>query len=254
MFLHHIQHFYRLKNLWPLLCFFCPCLWVFRFYNAPVISSTGLFFLSGSLLMRMVGCCINDICDRDIDRKTHRTKDRPLACGALSIKTAIILSVIPVAGACILFLYLNRLSQIMAIIGFILTIAYPFGKRFFKAPQVILALCINMGTWITWSELSGDVVHINNILLLYGRGFFWTLFYDTMYGYQDLQDDKKNNIQSLSILNEKHPKMWFLFYHLCMCICDWEWRLFLIGFILIMLWTPHKSRLISRAVMCMGCL
>jgi 4-hydroxybenzoate polyprenyl transferase len=214
----------------------------------------GLFFLTGSFLMRMVGCSINDLCDRDIDKNTHRTKNRPLACGVLSVKIAILFLVIPMTGAGVLFLYLNPLSKAIALFGMILTIIYPLSKRFLKAPQMILGLSINMGVWIVWSELSGEISYVKNIMLLYGRGFFWTLLYDTVYAYQDIEDDKKNNVFSLAIVNDKYPKIWFFLYHLCMCVCDWNVWLFLIGLVLIILWAPHRSRLICRAMMCMGIL
>ena len=100
--MQHLKIFIELTRLNKPIGFmllFWPCSWglAYAFYfNQNInlfIYYLALFFL-GSLLMRSAGCIVNDIVDKDFDKKVKRTKKRPLASGRITVKRSLIYVVI----------------------------------------------------------------------------------------------------------------------------------------------------------------
>ncbi|HJD55440.1 MAG TPA: 4-hydroxybenzoate octaprenyltransferase [Rickettsia endosymbiont of Pyrocoelia pectoralis] len=169
-------------------------------------------FILGSITTRSGGCIINDIFDRKFDKHVARTKNRPLASGALSVSYAI--SIIVILSIISLFILLS-LSKIAIYIGFFAVIMisiYPLMKRITYFPQVFLGVTFNLGTLIAYAAVQ-DTLDLAAIIM-YLACCFWTVGYDTIYGFADIEDDKKIGIKSLSIyLENKHYKFWlYAFY------------------------------------------
>lgn len=154
--------------------------------------------------MRSAGCIINDIWDRKIDAQVERTKNRPLASGALKLYHAILLLIICLFIGLFTFLELNLLAQKIALGAFALAILYPAMKRFFPLPQLFLGTAFNLGALIAWATINNSVDL--GAILLYIAGILWTLGYDTIYGHQDIKDDKKIGIKSTPITFGKYSK------------------------------------------------
>ena len=192
----------RLKKPIGFMLLFWPCAWglslaydfskgfyVYAFYLI-------LFFL-GSVLMRSAGCIVNDILDKEFDTKVFRTKNRPIASGKISVKLAIIYSIILCFFALLVLLNFNLLTIILALGSMPLAFIYPLMKRYTYWPQLFLGITFNFGLILGWTAIKGDI----NILpiLLYIGAIFWTLGYDTIYGYQDIKDDEIIGLKSTSI-------------------------------------------------------
>ena len=192
----------RLKKPIGFMLLFWPCAWGLtlaydfssdlKIYIIYLI----LFFL-GSVLMRSAGCIVNDILDKDFDAKVFRTKKRPIASGKVSIKLGIFYSVVLCLIALLILLNFNLFTIILALGSMPLAFTYPLMKRYTYWPQLFLGITFNYGLILGWTAVHGQ---INLIAVLFYLGaIFWTLGYDTIYGYQDIKDDEIIGLKSTSI-------------------------------------------------------
>ena len=172
-----------------------------------------LLFAYGSFIMRSAGCIINDIIDRKFDKNVKRTKSRPLASENLEITDAIILFIIFLSIGLSILLTLNPTCILLGFIAFPLVLLYPLMKRYTYFPQLFLAIVFNFSILISWTAAKG--IFDNQSLLLYLACIFWTLGYDTIYAYQDKEDDKKIGVKSLAIYLEQNIKLWITLFYLC---------------------------------------
>ena len=215
----HISIFFeltRLKKPIGFMLLFWPCLWgltiAYNFENNlnKYFFYLALFFL-GSLFMRSAGCIVNDIFDRDFDKKVERTKNRPLASGKISIFLASIFALVLCLLALIVLINFNFLTIILAIASMPFAFSYPLMKRFTYWPQLFLGITFNYGLLLAWISIH-ESISLAPILLYLGA-IFWTLGYDTIYGYQDIKDDEIIGVKSTSIKFKDNPKkILYLFY------------------------------------------
>jgi 4-hydroxybenzoate polyprenyltransferase len=155
-------------------------------------------FVLGVLIMRSAGCVINDFADRKFDRQVRRTRERPLATGSVTPAEAIVLFVALTMIALGLVLTLDKLTQMLAIAAAILTIVYPFCKRFFAAPQLILGAAFAWGIPMAFAAQTGAVPRLAWLMWLVV--LVWAVIYDTMYAMADRVDDLRTGIRSTAIL------------------------------------------------------
>ena len=162
----------------------------------------------GAFLMRGAGCTWNDILDRKIDGAVERTRSRPIPSGQVTLTQAIVWMMVQIALAGLILLSYNFNSIILGLSSLFLVVIYPFAKRFTWWPQVFLGLAFNWGILLLFVAHTGSLNW--PIIALYFAGIFWTLFYDTIYAYQDSQDDLIIGVKSTAILFGAHPKKWLL--------------------------------------------
>jgi len=203
----------RIKKPIGYMLLFWPCLWGLTIaynYNNDIkiyLKYLLLFFL-GAVLMRSAGCIINDIVDRDFDAKVERTKNRPIASGVINVKTALFFSSILCALAFIVLIQFNTFTILVALASMPLAFLYPYMKRFTYWPQLFLGITFNYGLILGWTSINIDIEPI--IIIFYIGAIFWTLGYDTIYGYQDIKDDEIIGVKSTSIKFKNNPKL-FIF-------------------------------------------
>ncbi|MET0307660.1 MAG: 4-hydroxybenzoate octaprenyltransferase [Sphingomonas sp.] len=153
-----------------------------------------LWFLLGSIAMRGAGCVYNDIVDRDLDRQVARTRSRPLASGAVTLKAAWVwLFALCLVGLVVL-VQLRPFAVWMALASLALVAAYPFMKRITWWPQAWLGLVFSWAAVVGWAEAPD--VHLTPGLLLYAGSIFWVIGYDTVYALQDVEDDALVGVRS----------------------------------------------------------
>ena len=203
----------RLKKPIGFMLLFWPCAWgltlVYDFNNnLNVYFFYLILFFLGSVLMRSAGCIVNDILDKEFDKKVSRTKDRPLASNKISIGVAIIYVLILCFLALIVLLNFNIFTIALALGSMPLAFTYPLMKRFTYWPQLFLGITFNYGLILGWTAISGEL-NIIPIIFYFGA-IFWTLGYDTIYGYQDIKDDEIIGLKSTSIKFKDKSKI-FLF-------------------------------------------
>ena len=156
-----------------------------------------VLFLVGAIVMRGAGCVINDLWDRDLDRAVARTRDRPLASGQVSVKTAFgFLASLAVIGVLVL-IQLPLKAMIVGIASLPLIIVYPLAKRFTGLPQIVLALTFSWGALLGWASL--DQWPSLPAFLLYAASALWVFGYDTIYAIQDMADDASVGIKSSAL-------------------------------------------------------
>ena len=198
----------RLKKPIGYMLLFWPCAWGltlaydFKSRLDDYFFYLTLFFL-GSILMRSAGCIVNDILDKEFDKKVERTKDRPLASGKVSWKLALIYALVLCLVAFIVLLNFNLFTIILALGSMPLAFTYPLMKRYTYWPQLFLGITFNYGLILGWAAVNGKVEIIP--LLFYIGAIFWTLGYDTIYGYQDIKDDEIIGLKSTSIKFKRRP-------------------------------------------------
>ncbi len=156
----------------------------------------------GTLATSAAGCVINDFWDKDIDPQVDRTKNRPLASRALSIKIGIGIFFVSLACAAILAFYLNALSFWLCVAAVPFIICYPLAKRVFPIPQLVLSICWGFAVLISWSAVTASL--ITPTWYLWGATVAWTLGFDTVYALSDREDDLKVGINSSAIFFGKY--------------------------------------------------
>ena len=164
--------------------------------------------------MRSAGCIVNDIVDKDLDKKVFRTKQRPIASGKISVLNAFIYVIFLCLAALIILLQFNLLTIILGICSMPLAFSYPFMKRITYWPQLFLGLTFNWGIIMGWTSITNSI-SIEPIIL-YLSAIFWTLGYDTIYGLQDLHDDEIIGVKSTSIKFKNNVKF---FVGACYTLC-----------------------------------
>ena len=220
----------RLKRPIGFMLLFWPCLWGLTLvydFNSNLFNYFfySTLFLSGSILMRSAGCIVNDIADKNFDQKVERTKNRPIASGKVSVKLASTYAFVLCGIAFLVLINFNKLTILMALISMPLAFTYPLMKRITYWPQLFLGITFNYGLVLAWISISGEISIIP--IIFYLGAIFWTLGYDTIYGFQDIKDDEIIGVKSTSIKFKNDPKK-FLFISYCMFIIS----LFLIGILM----------------------
>ena len=160
----------------------------------------GLFvvFVVGVFIMRSAGCVLNDYVDRNIDPYVERTRNRPIASGAVAPTEALTLFVALGLIAIGLATMLNRPAQLLAIVAAGLTLAYPFIKRFVSIPQFILGAAFGWAVPMVFAAQTGTVPQL--AWVVFGAALIWAVIYDTYYAMVDREDDRKLGVKSTALL------------------------------------------------------
>ena len=217
----------RLKKPIGYMLLFWPCAWGLtiaydfsnnvNFYFFYLI----LFFL-GSVLMRSSGCIVNDVLDRKFDKKVSRTKNRPIASGKISVFLGLFYAGLLCVLALFVLINFNSFTILVALASMPLAFTYPLMKRFTYWPQLFLGITFNYGLILGWSSINNGIGLIP--LVFYLGAIFWTLGYDTIYGFQDIKDDEIIGLKSTSIKFKNNP-----YYFLFTCYSIFFLSLIIIG-------------------------
>ena len=217
----------RLNRPIGYLLLFWPCSWGLAYaYSLNKNTETFLLyivlFFLGAVLMRSAGCIVNDIIDRKFDRNVFRTKDRPIASEKISVKLGLIYATILCLLAFCVLINFNFFSILLALGSMPLAFTYPLMKRYTYWPQLFLGVTFNYGLILGWTSITNEITLIP--LIFYFGAIFWTLGYDTIYGFQDIKDDEIIGLKSTSIKFKNNP-----FYFLFLCYTIFSFSLIIIG-------------------------
>lgn len=160
----------------------------------------------GAFLMRGAGCTWNDFADRHIDGQVARTASRPIPSGQVSPKQALVWLVVQALVAFCILLTFNTMAILLGVISLVPVCIYPFAKRFTWWPQAFLGLAFNWGALWAWTAHTGSLGW--PAVVLYLAGIAWTLFYDTIYGHQDAEDDALIGVKSTALLFGSQTGKW----------------------------------------------
>ena len=220
----------RLKKPIGYMLLFWPCAWgltlAYDFSNNlnNYFFYLLLFFL-GAVLMRSAGCIVNDILDKEFDKRVFRTKNRPIASGKISIKVAILYAATLCLLALLVLLNFNQFTIILALGSMPLAFTYPLMKRYTYWPQLFLGITFNYGLILGWTAIQNQIDLLP--ILFYLGAIFWTLGYDTIYGFQDIKDDEIIGLKSASIKFKDNAKSFIFLCYLILSI-----SLFIIGYLI----------------------
>lgn len=157
-----------------------------------------IVFVLGVIVMRSAGCVINDYADRKFDPHVERTRNRPLATGEVAPAEALVLFLALGLLAIALLLTLNTLTRWLAVGGALLTIAYPFMKRYFVAPQLVLGAAFGWGVPMAFAAQTGEIPRLAWLMWL--TVLVWAVIYDTLYAMADRAGDELIGVKSTAIL------------------------------------------------------
>ena len=207
----------RIKKPIGYMLLFWPCAWGLSIaYDFNGELNTYVFyiflFLSGAILMRSAGCIVNDIFDKNFDKKVFRTKNRPIASNKISVKNGIFYSLSLCLLAFIVLIQFNYFTILLALGSMPLAFTYPLMKRYTYWPQLFLGITFNYGLILGWTAITGEINLIP--LIFYLGAVFWTLGYDTIYGFQDLKDDEIIGLKSTSIKFKQKPNLFLTICYL----------------------------------------
>ena len=212
----------RLKKPIGFMLLFWPCIWGLTIaynFNSSLLNYFfySFLFLAGSILMRSAGCIVNDIADKNFDKKVERTKDRPIASGKISVKLAFIYSVILCFIAFLVLINFNKFTILMALASMPLAFTYPLMKRITYWPQLFLGITFNYGLILAWISILNEISLAP--IIFYLGAIFWTLGYDTIYGFQDIKDDEIIGVKSTSIKFKNDPKKFLFVSYFLFALC-----------------------------------
>lgn len=154
-------------------------------------------FVTGTILMRSAGCCINDVADRKFDKHVKRTAQRPVTTGAVSVKEALLLGALLALLAFALVLSTNAITIGLSGAALAVTLAYPYAKRYVSMPQAVLGVAFGMGIPMAFAAVRGDVPPLAWVLML--GNLCWVLAYDTEYAMVDRDDDLRLGLKTSAI-------------------------------------------------------
>ena len=220
----------RLKKPIGFMLLFWPCIWgLTMVYDFDKNLSSYFFFvflfLSGSILMRSAGCIVNDIVDKNFDKQVERTKNRPIASGKISVSLAALYAILLCAIAFVVLINFNQFTILMALLSMPLAFTYPLMKRITYWPQLFLGITFNYGLILAWIAISNEISLTP--MIFYIGAIFWTLGYDTIYGFQDIKDDEIIGVKSTSIKFKNDPKKF-----LTICYSILAISLILVGYLM----------------------
>ncbi len=200
----------RIKKPIGIMLLFWPCLWGLTLgndfnENNFLYLKYIIYFLLGSIFMRSAGCIVNDIFDRKYDILVERTKNRPIASGKISVKLALLYVFILCSFAFLILIQFNFITILLGLASMPFAFSYPLMKRYTYWPQLFLGFTFNYGLIMAWFSIKSEFSYIP--LIFYLGAIFWTLAYDTIYGYQDIKDDEIIGVKSTSIKFKKNPKL-----------------------------------------------
>jgi len=207
----------RIKKPIGFMLLFWPCAWGLSIaydFNEELTTYILyiLLFLSGAILMRSAGCIVNDIFDKNFDKKVFRTKNRPIASKKISVKKGIFYSLFLCLLAFIVLIQFNYFTIMLALVSMPLAFTYPLMKRYTYWPQLFLGVTFNYGLILGWTAITGELNLIP--LVFYIGAVFWTLGYDTIYGFQDIEDDEIIGLKSTSIKFKQIPGLFLTISYL----------------------------------------
>jgi 4-hydroxybenzoate polyprenyltransferase len=155
-----------------------------------------MLFAAGSVVMRAAGCVVNDFWDRDLDRRVARTATRPLASGAVTPRQALALLVALLICGLAVLLQLRPLCWVLGAGSLVLVALYPLAKRVTWWPQLVMGFTFGFGAPMGYAAATG---HLDAACLaIYAAAIFWDLGFDTIYGFQDIEDDVLVGVKSTS--------------------------------------------------------
>ena len=200
----------RLKRPIGYMLLFWPCAWgltlAYDFTNDyKLYFFYLLLFFLGSVFMRSAGCIINDIVDKEFDKKVSRTKNRPIASGKISVTLGLFYAAILCLSALLVLINFNKLTIILAFCSMPLAFTYPLMKRFTYWPQLFLGITFNYGLILGWTSVENQITILP--IVLYFGAIFWTLGYDTIYAHQDKEDDALIGVKSAALALKNSTKL-----------------------------------------------
>lgn len=186
-----------------------------------------LFIFSfGALLMRGVGCCFNDIFDRNFDHQVERTRFRPLTSGQLSLRNALIFVAAQLVLGALLLLAINPMSRWLALLLVPLIIIYPLCKRFTHWPQAVLGIAFNWGMLMAWTDTQNTLPLA--AIAMWAGAVCWQIAYDAIYGYIDMEDDLKLGLKSAAIRFGDQATAWLGGFYAAAVVL-WLWAGYAMG-------------------------
>ena len=168
-------------------------------------------FAVGALVMRGAGCTVNDIADRDIDKKVARTATRPITSGQVSVIQALAFLALQLGIGLAVLLQFNTYTVILGASSLVLVALYPFAKRVTYWPQFVLGLTFNWGALVGWAAVTGGLEA--PAVLLYAAGLLWTMGYDTIYAHQDKEDDVLVGVKSTALKFGDATRPWLAAFY-----------------------------------------
>lgn len=193
----------RLPKQYGTLLLAAPALWSLMIATdgRPPVWLLSVFIV-GAFVMRSAGCVLNDLADRDFDRRVERTKDRPLASGRLTPGEALGVGAVLSTLALGLALMLNPLALALSVVGFAVTALYPLTKRVMSAPQAVMGTAFGWGALLAWAAVRNDLAP--PAVIIFVATICWAAAYDTIYALLDRDDDLKIGVRSSAILLGRH--------------------------------------------------
>lgn len=163
-------------------------------HGFPSVWLTG-WILVALISARTAANALNRIVDKDIDAKNPRTAGRHIPKGVVSTGEAAILVVVCLVVLVVSAFIISPICVGLLPVPLFLFFIYSFTKRFTWWCHIILGVacaCAPLGAWVAVTGgFSWAVVTLAAAVMLWVAGF------DIIYGAQDVEFDRENNLHSI---------------------------------------------------------
>jgi 4-hydroxybenzoate polyprenyltransferase len=174
----------------------------------------GSFFLSNAIHGW------NDLIDAPYDALIARTRERPVVRGAVSKTGALLFTISQgVASTALLAILLPNPKDSLRVAwpSIVANLYYPWAKRHTHFAQYVLGICLAWGVVVGTAGVleaadpgkGADVwagTTRTSTACLTAAAVLWTVIYDTIYAFQDMDDDVKVGLKSTAVLFDEWTK------------------------------------------------
>jgi len=194
-------------------------------FTSAVIASGGIpslyqiFWITVAMVGGRTGAMgMNRIVDRKFDALNPRTRNREIPAGVIKAWEAFIFTAIAFAFLLLAAYKLNPLCFKISPLFLLVLFSYSYTKRFTWLCHIVLGVSLALAPLGAWIAIKGNFNP--DILPLCFAVMLWVAGFDTLYGLQDMDFDKRQGLHSIPSVFGVKASLWIarMFHFITICL------------------------------------